>query len=44
MVRRDQVHTAAGLTVLRFTHRQVAHEPDAVTHLLRQLRGGVPTP
>ena len=26
-LRRDQVHTAAGLTTLRFTHWQVAHEP-----------------
>jgi very-short-patch-repair endonuclease len=24
---RDQTHTAAGLTTLRFTHRQVKHEP-----------------
>ena len=28
--RRDQVLTAAGLTVLRFTHAQVATGPDAV--------------
>src|SRR3954466_10694577 len=28
--RRDQAHTAAGLTPLRFTHAQVAHEPDHV--------------
>ena len=27
---RDQAHTAAGLTPLRFTHAQVAYEPEAV--------------
>jgi very-short-patch-repair endonuclease/predicted transcriptional regulator of viral defense system len=27
---RDQVHAAAGLTPLRFTHAQVVHEPDRV--------------
>lgn len=32
--RRDQVLTAAGLTVLRFTHRQVAHEPREVERIL----------
>ena len=32
---RDQVQTAAGLTVLRFTHAQVAHEPEHVTATLR---------
>jgi very-short-patch-repair endonuclease len=31
---RDQVHTAAGLTPLRFTHAQVAFEPDRVVELL----------
>jgi very-short-patch-repair endonuclease len=33
-LRRDQVHTAAGLTTLRFTHWQVAHEPRHVTATL----------
>jgi very-short-patch-repair endonuclease len=28
--RRDQAHTAAGLTPLRFTHAQVAYEPSSV--------------
>jgi predicted transcriptional regulator of viral defense system len=31
---RDQVHTAAGLTTLRFTHWQVAHEPRHVEAIL----------
>jgi len=38
MARRDQVHTAAGLRVLRFTHWQIAHEADAVTDVLRRVR------
>ena len=33
--RRDQAHTAAGRTTLRFTHAQVRYEP---THVLRVLR------
>lgn len=41
--RRDQAHLTAGLTPLRFTHRQVFHEPDLVKRTLaaigRQLRG-----
>jgi very-short-patch-repair endonuclease len=32
---RDQTHTAAGLTPLRFTHEQVRYEPE---HVLRVLR------
>ena len=32
--RRDQVHAAAGLTVLRFTHAQVRYEPRHVTATL----------
>jgi very-short-patch-repair endonuclease len=32
--RRDQTHTAAGLTPLRFTHAQVASEPDYVVRTL----------
>jgi hypothetical protein len=32
---RDQAHTAAGLTQLRFTHEQVRYEPE---HVLRVLR------
>jgi very-short-patch-repair endonuclease len=41
--RRDQTHTAAGLTPLRFSHYQVKHEPDRVCDILeqsaRRLRG-----
>ena len=36
--RRDQVHTAAGLDVLRFTHWQVVHAPDEVAATLRRFR------
>jgi very-short-patch-repair endonuclease len=32
---RDQAHTAAGLTPLRFTHGQIKHEPDHVARTLR---------
>ncbi|MEA2391554.1 MAG: hypothetical protein QOK31_1663 [Solirubrobacteraceae bacterium] len=32
---RDQAHSAAGLTPLRFTHAQVAFEPDQVQSTLR---------
>lgn len=32
---RDQTHTAAGLTRLRFTHRQVKYEPAEVGEVLR---------
>ncbi|HVY96364.1 MAG TPA: type IV toxin-antitoxin system AbiEi family antitoxin domain-containing protein [Solirubrobacterales bacterium] len=35
---RDQVHTAAGLTTLRFTHWQVAHEPGHVEAILAATR------
>jgi very-short-patch-repair endonuclease len=38
MVKRDQIHTAAGLRVLRFTHFQIAYEPDEVTDVLRRIR------
>jgi very-short-patch-repair endonuclease len=31
---RDQAHTAAGLTTLRFTHAQVAHDPQHVRRTL----------
>lgn len=31
---RDQAHTAAGLTQLRFTHEQVCYEPDHVVRIL----------
>jgi hypothetical protein len=37
-VKRDQVHQASGLRVLRFTHWQIAHEPDEVTAVLRTIR------
>jgi len=33
---RDQAHTAAGLTSLRFTHYQVAYEPTYVRKILRK--------
>jgi hypothetical protein len=36
--KRDQAHTAAGLRVLRFTHWQIAHAPNEVTHILRRVR------
>jgi len=38
--KRDQKHVAAGYRVLRFTHWQIAHAPDEVTDLVRQLRSG----
>ena len=31
---RDQAHTAAGLTQLRFTHEQVRYEPEHVVQVL----------
>lgn len=34
---RDQAHTAAGLTTLRFTYHQVAHQPDQVERTLRRV-------
>jgi very-short-patch-repair endonuclease len=33
---RDQTHTAAGLTPLRFTHEQVRYEPEHVLGILAQ--------
>lgn len=35
---RDQIHTAAGLTPLRFTHDQIAHEPDYVERIMAATR------
>jgi very-short-patch-repair endonuclease len=35
--RRDQAHTAAGLTSLRFTNAQVVREPDVVAALLNRV-------
>lgn len=35
--RRDQVHVAAGLTALRFTHAQVRYEPHEVETTLRRV-------
>jgi very-short-patch-repair endonuclease len=32
---RDQAHTAAGLTTLRFTHGQIRYEPERVLRTLR---------
>jgi very-short-patch-repair endonuclease len=40
-LRRDQVHTAAGLTTLRFTHWQVAHEPRHVAAVLASTYAGL---
>ena len=34
---RDHAHTVAGLTPVRFTHDQIAHEPDYVAGILRRL-------
>ena len=34
---RDQAHTAAGLTALRFSHAQVSREPDQVRSTLRMV-------
>jgi uncharacterized protein DUF559 len=34
---RDQAHTAAGLTPLRFTHAQIRFEPDYVSETLRRV-------
>jgi very-short-patch-repair endonuclease len=36
-LRRDQVHTAAGRTPLRFSHWQIAHEPRRVEQTLRDV-------
>ncbi len=36
---RDQTHTAAGLTPLRFTHSQIRHEPQRVIAVLRSIAG-----
>lgn len=36
---RDQTHTAAGLTPLRFTHSQIRHEPRRVIAVLRSVTG-----
>lgn len=33
---RDQAHTAAGMTHLRFTHEQIRYEPDYVRAILRR--------
>jgi hypothetical protein len=37
-VERDQTHVAAGLRVLRFTHWQIAYEPDYVVGVLGRTR------
>lgn len=42
--RRDQTHTAAGLTVLRFAQHQVVHEPEQVESLLRAVAQREPAP
>jgi very-short-patch-repair endonuclease len=34
---RDQTHTAAGLTVLRFTHWQIRHEPEYLVETLARV-------
>jgi very-short-patch-repair endonuclease len=38
---RDQTHIAAGLTPLRFTHRQVKYERAHVQRILRQTARGM---
>lgn len=40
--RRDQAHTAAGLTTLRFTYAQVRFEPVEVVKVLAQVVGRLP--
>jgi hypothetical protein len=35
--KRDQVHTASGLRVLRFTHWQIAHAPEEVVAVLHRI-------
>jgi very-short-patch-repair endonuclease len=35
--RRDQVHTATGLTTLRFTHAQICFEPSEVQQVLARV-------
>ncbi len=35
--RRDQVHTAAGFTCLRFTHAQIRYQPANVIEILEQV-------
>jgi very-short-patch-repair endonuclease len=47
---RDQAHAAAGLTPLRFTHAQIAYDPDRVVNVLTAVaaqlksRAGAPAP
>jgi very-short-patch-repair endonuclease len=41
---RDQTHTAAGLTTLRFSHYQVRHEPAHVRSVLEKVRRRVASP
>jgi very-short-patch-repair endonuclease len=40
--RRDQAHTAAGITQLRFTHGQIRFEPDEVVRILRATADRLP--
>ena len=40
-LRRDQVHTSTGLTTLRFTHWQIAHEPRHVEAILASTYAGL---
>ncbi|HEX4865980.1 MAG TPA: type IV toxin-antitoxin system AbiEi family antitoxin domain-containing protein [Acidimicrobiales bacterium] len=39
---RDQIHTASGLTALRFSHYQVAHEPQHVLQILSRTLANLP--
>lgn len=41
---RDQAHTAAGLTQLRFTHEQVRYEPEHVLAVLRAVAARLAQP
>jgi Transcriptional regulator, AbiEi antitoxin/Protein of unknown function (DUF559) len=44
--RRDQAHTAAGMTAVRFTHAQITYEPDQVSRTLAAVanRSSKPAP
>ena len=42
--RRDQVHTAAGLTTLRFTHAQIRFEAAEVREVLLQVAARLAAP
>jgi very-short-patch-repair endonuclease len=41
--RRDAIHAAAGWRTLRFTHRQIEHDPATVTRALEAVLSRTPT-